>query len=152
MNKISLDIDSGIRMIYPYRSNKGLNPKFPEGHPDRQTLEEAQRVEQMKHCDNNNKDEICLNVYNNILVFILKPPQCFDCVSSSLYQLFCLLEWCWTRFWWKNGHFLLHTSHLELTSLTSWDQSPLDLPTELMTTCWTLHILLCLRPSWIHSS
>lgn len=57
MNKISLDIDSGIRMIYPYRSNKGLNPKSPEGHPDRQTPEEAQRVEQMKHCDNNNKDE-----------------------------------------------------------------------------------------------
>ena len=48
---------NGIRIGDPRGFNKRHSSKFHEGSQVQQTPEEGQRTYQLKHCENNNKDE-----------------------------------------------------------------------------------------------
>lgn len=56
--KILLNRDNRKRTIYISVVNKRFSSKSPVDYLNRQETEEGQREQQMKHCDNDKKDEI----------------------------------------------------------------------------------------------
>lgn len=56
--KILLNRDNRKRTIYISVVNKRFSSKSPVDYLNRQETEEGQREQQMKHCDNDEKDEI----------------------------------------------------------------------------------------------
>lgn len=58
-------MSSGTRMTYPHRLNKEFSMKFPIGYMDQYTPNEGQMAQQLKHWDDNNKDEDMRTHVNN---------------------------------------------------------------------------------------
>lgn len=56
-DKISVNMNSGTRTVYPLWLNTMFRLKCPQGYPDQQTSEESRRAQLSKYCDSNSKDE-----------------------------------------------------------------------------------------------